>query len=106
MEDGFVSCWLLALYEHLHFPFKPTGCWFKTKAPFLGVQRAVGFKGTNDFIIQLHESFFFCLYFRKYCRHYFNASMILGNIVQIVFSSCAVKKLPSISDFSSVAVPF
>ena len=39
-------------------------------------------------------------------RHYFNASMTFGNIVQIVFSSCAVKKLPSISDFSSVAIPF
>ena len=37
---------------------------------------------------------------------YFSASITCGNIVQIVFSSCAVKKLPSISDFSSVAIPF
>lgn len=60
-EAEFVSRWLLVLYEYCFFPFKPTPCWFKTKDPFLGVQRAVGFKGTNDLIIQLHESFFFCV---------------------------------------------
>lgn len=60
-ETDFVSRWFLVLYEYCFFPFKPTPCWFKTKDPFLGVQRAVGFKGTNGLIIQLHESFFFCV---------------------------------------------
>ena len=39
----------------LFFPFKPTSRWFKTKAPSHTEERAVGFKGMDDFTIQLYE---------------------------------------------------
>ena len=37
------------------FPLKPTARWVLRNDPLHTEERAVGFKGTNEFIIQLYE---------------------------------------------------
>jgi len=37
------------------FPLKPTARWFLRKDPLHNQERGGGFKGTNEFIIQLYE---------------------------------------------------
>ena len=49
------------LYGRLFFPLKPTARWVLRTDPLHTEERAVGFKGKNEFIIQLYEQFFLCV---------------------------------------------